>query len=87
MTKYILPSRRKTVTLPCDKDFVTWMRRNDVQHWENNRDFMEEYAHRKILFEKITLRHDSEAHFTEDLIRSGLLRTEPSERRFWKIFG
>lgn len=86
MIKYILISRRKSVTLPTNEDFVTWMRRNDIQYWKTNDDFMEEYAHRKILFEKINLRHNSEDEFTEDLIKNGLLRTEPATRRLWRVF-
>lgn len=74
--RYILINRKKSFDAKNDTDFISWMRKKDVQFFKSNKEFMEGYAHRKETFEKIALRWDSEKHFIEDLIRNNLLKIE-----------
>lgn len=86
--KYTLVKRRKSTYAKNHEEFVSWMRKHDVQPWKTNADFMEEYARRKLLFENITLRSGSEDHFVEDLQKNHLLIVEEgSAANFWKLFG
>ena len=86
--KYTLVKRKKSTLANSHQDFVSWMRRHDVQHWSSNSTFMEGYAHRKSLFENITLRADHENNFVEDLQKNELLLIEKSEPKiFRKLFG
>ena len=61
------------------------MRKMDLQHWNNNKEFMEGYAYRKMAFEKIEIRFDDEKHFVEDLQKNSLLKIE-SSKGFLGIF-
>ncbi|QOR74330.1 hypothetical protein IMZ16_02500 [Cruoricaptor ignavus] len=83
--KYTLVKRNKSTIAPDHRQFVTWMRRHDMQHFESNEAFMDTYAHRKATFEDIKLRHSSEEEFVEDLIAHGLLKIE--ETRKFGFFG
>lgn len=83
--KYSLIKRNKATDAGNNVEFVRWMRKNDVQHFQENSEFMEIYSHRKSTFEKIDLRHDNEDNFVEDLQKNGLLKIEES-KKVWNIF-
>ncbi|KFC20711.1 hypothetical protein IO90_16370 [Chryseobacterium sp. FH1] len=61
------------------------MRQTDLQYWENNQDFMEGYAYRKLMFEKIEIRAENENVFIEDLQKNKLLKLDCS-KRFLDLF-
>lgn len=82
--KYILTHRKKSTLQSSNERFVTWMRKNDLQGFDTDKEFMEAYSHRKSTFEGITLRSDSVDHFVEDLEKNDLLRIEKEQR--WKLF-
>ncbi|MNK32491.1 hypothetical protein D3C87_509530 [compost metagenome] len=77
--KYTLIKRNKSFRANSDFLFIKWMRKTDLQFWENNQDFMEGYAYRKLMFEKILIRSDNEAVFIEDLQKNKLLKIEQSK--------
>lgn len=83
MIRYTLINRKKSTDAKNNREFVTWMRRKDMQSWESNKDFMDEYAHRKLLFEKISLRSDNEDVFVEDLQKNHLLKVEQFNKKVW----
>lgn len=60
------------------------MRKNDLQGFESDEEFMEAYAHRKNTFEGLELRFDSPDHFVADLEKYELLQIEEDKR--WKLF-
>lgn len=62
------------------------MRKMDLQKWNDNNDFMEGYSYRKRTFEGITIRHDKELNFIEDLQKNNLLKIESSKGFLGKIF-
>jgi hypothetical protein len=41
--------------------------KDDLQQWNDNKDFMEGYAYRKSTFENIEIRFHNEESFIEDL--------------------
>lgn len=84
---FTLVNRKRSVTLSSPLEFVTWMRKHDIQQWDTNAEFMEAYAHRKAVFEKIILRNTSEEAFTEDLQANGLLRIAPKPTLWQMISG
>lgn len=58
------------------------MRKTDLQNWEDNQDFMEGYAYRKMMFENIKIRTDNEVAFVEDLQKNNLLKIDNSGKFF-----
>ncbi len=74
--KYTLLNRRKSTFAKNHSDFVTWMRKNDLQVFANNQEFISAYSHRKFLFEKIELNGENEHDFVEDLQKNNLLKIE-----------
>ncbi len=80
--KYTLLKRKKSYTSQSDEDFVRWMRKQDSQPWSDNEAFMEGYAYRKMVFEKIVIRHDTVPNFVEDLKKNNLLKVESSKGLF-----
>ncbi|WP_277111153.1 hypothetical protein [Chryseobacterium taklimakanense] len=83
--KYTLVNRKKSTLAKSNEEFVTWMRKSDLQSFENNHDFMEAYSHRKSTFENIELRFATEDEFVEDLQKNDMLKIETPERK-WGIF-
>lgn len=83
--KYTLIKRNKSFRADSHNHFIGWMRKMDLQHWKDNRDFMEGYSYRKMTFEKIEIRHEDENHFIEDLQKNNLLKIE-SSKGFLGIF-
>lgn len=83
--KYTLVNRKKSTVARNNEEFVKWMRKNDVQYFPENQEFMEAYSHRKSTFEKIILRHGSEDEFVEDLISNNLLKIEERDP-VWNLF-
>lgn len=79
---YILVKRKKSFRTNSDVEFVRWMRKQDSQKWDDNRDFMEGYSYRKSVFEQIIIRCDNEANFVEDLQKNNLLKKESSKGLF-----
>ena len=86
MTKYTLVNRNKSTTAKDNSEFVAWMRKHDVQNWRNNQDFMNEYSHRKKIFEKIDLSPENEDAFVEDLKKYNLLVIEEMNQSLWNLF-
>ena len=80
--KYTLIKRRKSIFARNHSDFVTWMRKNDLQKWSNNKEFIDGYVHRKSLFEKIFLSSESEDSFVSDLIKNKLLEITKPKAHF-----
>lgn len=74
--KYTLTKRKTSTIASDDIDFVSWMRKQDLQKWTSNIDFMKAYAYRKSTFENIILRPDNENVFVEDLIKNNMLTVE-----------
>ena len=83
---YQLIKRKKSVSARTDRDFVTWMRKQDFVNFADNDSFMQAYAHRKATFENLILRTDSEEHFVEDLKHHGLLEVTKTQRRRFILF-
>ena len=76
MKKYLLINRKKFKFAKNSVDFVNWMRKCDFQRWETNNEFMDAYAYRKLIFEKIKLRTENEDLFIKDLQTFNILRVE-----------
>ena len=74
--KYTLTKRKRSTIAPNDTAFVSWMRKQDLQDWKTNLDFMRAYAHRKKTFENISLRSENEKTFVEDLLKNNMLTIE-----------
>ena len=83
--KYTLIKRNKSFRANSDFLFIKWMRKTDLQSWESNQDFMEGYAYRKLMFEKIEIRSENENVFIEDLQKNNLLKIDYS-KRFLNLF-
>jgi len=77
--KYTLLKRNKSVKADSHSHFIRWMRKMDLQQWNDNKDFMEGYSYRKSTFENIDIRHDNEESFVEDLQKNNLLKIESSK--------
>lgn len=77
--KYILLNRNMSLRTDSNSEFIRWMRKMDLQTWDNNRDFMEGYAYRKRTFEKMQIRYNNEDEFVEDLQKNNLLKIESSK--------
>lgn len=77
--KYILLKRNKSLRTDSNSEFIRWMRKMDLQIWENNKDFMEGYARRKMTFENMQIRYIHEDEFVEDLQKNNLLKIESSK--------
>jgi len=58
------------------------MRKNDLQQWANNQDFMTGYSKRKATFEGFEIRFDNEQNFVNDLQKNNLLKIESSKGIF-----
>jgi len=58
------------------------MRKNDLQQWTNNQDFMKGYSKRKSTFEGLEIRFDNEQNFVDDLQKNNLLKIESSKGLF-----
>lgn len=71
--RYTLINRKKSIDAKDHTEFLTWMRKNDLQNFSTNEEFMAAYALRKSTFEKIILRSDSVENFVEDLQKNNLL--------------
>ncbi len=82
--KYTLVNRKKSTEVTNNKEFVKWMRRNDMQYFPDNNEFMEAYSIRKSTFEKIELRFEDEDVFVEDLKKNNMLVVEEPTK--WNIF-
>lgn len=80
--KYTLLKRKKSYTSQSESDFVRWMRKQDSQPWTDNETFMEGYAYRKMVFEKIVIRYDTISNFIEDLKKNNLLKVESPKGLF-----
>ncbi len=79
--KYTLINRKKSTSAKNHTDFVTYMRKHDLQDFSTNSDFMEAYAHRKMTFENIVLRSSSEDDFVEDLIKNQLVTIDGQDKK------
>lgn len=83
--KYTLINRNKSIITKSNDEFVSWMRKNDLQEWDTNEEFMHAYSHRKKTFEQILLRSNNVDVFVEDLQKNNLLKIEEKESP--KIWG
>ncbi len=83
--KYTLINRNKSTSANDHSEFVRWMRKNDIQHFSENNEFMEAYSFRKSTFENIHLRFESEETFVEDLVKNELLSIE-DQKKTWNFF-
>lgn len=83
--KYTLINRKQSTFAENNIDFVRWMRKSDLQNFEENSEFMEAYSHRKSTFENIQLRYNNEDDFVEDLQKNNLLEID-SQKRKWNLF-
>ena len=70
---YILPKRKCRKIARNNIDFVSWMRKNDREHWNDNQSFINGYSKRKMYFEQIQLSTTNEDDFVKDLIKSNIL--------------
>lgn len=77
--KYTLVKRNKSLRTTSNSEFVSWMRKHDLQKWDDNQDFMQGYAYRKSTFEKLEIRSDNVNNFVEDLQKNNLLKIESSK--------
>ncbi len=82
MMTYLLRNRHKVVKVQNHEQLVSWMRTHDYQYWNNNNDFMKEYALRKQIFEEIKLRTDNETVFIKDMIENNILSVIQTES-YW----
>lgn len=82
--KYTLVNRKQSTYAKSNAEFVKWMRRQDLQYFEDNAEFMQAYAVRKATFEDLNLRFENEDVFVEDLILHKKLTVE--EQPKWKLF-
>jgi len=80
--KYTLLKRNKSFKTDSHSHFIRWMRKMDLQQWNDNKDFMEGYSYRKSTFENINIRHNNEESFVEDLQKNNLLKIESSKGLF-----
>lgn len=80
--KFTLLKRRKSVTVKNNIEFVTWMRNNDRQQWENNEEFMQGYSYRKSTFEETQIDHENEDKFVSSLQQANLLKIENRSNNF-----
>lgn len=55
MMKYTLTRRKKSVVAADDSEFVSWIRKNDLQFCSDNKAFMELYAYRNLLLKRLYL--------------------------------
>ncbi len=83
--KYTLLKRRKSVNVKNNSEFVTWMRKNDIEAWDTDEEFMRGYAHRKMTFEKIDIPYENSTLFVEALVKNNLLKIEKRMRNFWSF--
>ena len=65
--KYTLIRRNRSLRTTSNQEFVSWMRKNDLQQWTDNQDFMKGYSKRKSTFEGLEIRFDNEQNFVNDL--------------------
>ena len=77
--KYTLIKRNKSFRADSHSNFISWMRKMDLQQWKDNKDFMEGYSYRKMTFENIQIRHHEENYFVEDLEKNNLLKIDNSK--------
>jgi len=82
LMKYTLLKRNKSFRTDSHTNFIRWMRKMDLQQWNDNKDFMEGYAYRKSTFENIEIRFHNEESFIEDLQKNNLLKIESSKGLF-----
>lgn len=85
MMKYTLTNRKKSIFAKNNSEFVTWMRKSDLQHWSSNKEFIDGYSRRKSLFEKIFLSSESEDSFVSDLIKNKLLEISKPKANFLSV--
>lgn len=83
--KYTLLKRRKSVNVKSNSEFVTWMRKNDIEPWHTNEEFMKGYAHRKMTFENIDIAYENPSLFVEALVKNDLLKIEKRMQSFWRF--
>lgn len=84
--RYTLVNRKKSIDAKNDTEFLTWMRKHDLQYFSTNEEFMAAYALRKATFEKIILRSDSVENFVEDLQKNNLLKIEDTPAGIFGLF-
>lgn len=80
--RYKLLKRNKIFRSDSHSRFIQWMRKTDLQQWNDNKDFMQGYAHRKSTFENMFIRYENEDVFVEDLQKNNLLKIESSKGLF-----
>lgn len=80
--KYTLIRRNRSLRTTSNHEFVSWMRKNYLQQWTNNQDFMKGYSKRKSTFEGLEIRFDNEQNFVNDLQKNNLLKIESSKGLF-----
>lgn len=83
--RYTLVSRRKSVKVKSNSDFITWMRKNDSQPWKCNLLFMEGYSYRKVTFEQISIDYQNEDEFVQSLVKNNLLKIAATKRWFFSL--
>lgn len=80
--KYTLIRRNRSLRTTSHHEFVSWMRKTDLQEWTDNQDFMLGYSKRKSTFEGLNIRFDTEQNFVEDLQKNDLLKIESPKGLF-----
>lgn len=71
-------NRDRTITAAKHEDIVTWMRVNDLEHYDDNINFMKAYAERKKLFEDKVIGVEDEEKFVKDLEIHKIIEVLPS---------
>ena len=65
---------------------MKWMMDEDEEHWDNESDFISEYAKKQYFLNRIILRIDTRQHFIEDLKKNNLLIIEEQKSLFSNFF-
>ena len=86
MAKYTLTESGKNFTTKKSILFMKWMMDEDEEHWDNESDFISEYAKKQYFLNRIILRIDTRQHFIEDLKKNNLLIIEEQKSLFSKFF-
>ena len=72
--QYYFTNRKRTIKAKTTCELISWMRDCDLEHSDSNEHFMKLYAHRKWMFEQISIRYKNEEQFVEDLIIANIVQ-------------
>ncbi|WP_447643003.1 MULTISPECIES: hypothetical protein [Chitinophagaceae] len=72
--KYYVKNRKEAIRAKNHESFVTKLRRTDRQQWTTNAEYMEAYAQRRFVFDKLDILYGSEKEFVQSLLQNGLVK-------------